>query len=179
MAYKGGVGGGSYIARKSRNGIAVVWAMLMSGVNKGMIDSCTHKKSKIISCIGQHSPREKPTGPTGAHTPNWTLPLRQLGEPLPESRCFVEDKRPLCQLSSKRSENNWQSGILSSTDPPLYPQRAATPPPRAVAPLWRRGRYCWTHAPRRRGFNGDNCSHTGARTNKTLLLTMSPREGAC
>ena len=27
----------------------------------------------------------------------------------------VEDKRPLCQLSSKRLEDNWQSGILSYT----------------------------------------------------------------
>jgi len=43
------------------------------------------------------------------------LTLRQSGERLPESRCFVEDKRPLCQLSSKRLEDNWQSGLLSST----------------------------------------------------------------
>jgi len=28
---------------------------------------------------------------------------------------FVEDKRPLCQLSSKRYEDDWQSGLLSST----------------------------------------------------------------
>ena len=28
---------------------------------------------------------------------------------------FVEDKRPLCQLSSKRLEDNWHSGLLSST----------------------------------------------------------------
>jgi len=31
------------------------------------------------------------------------------------SRCFVEDKRPLCQLSSKRLEDNWHSDLLSST----------------------------------------------------------------
>ena len=43
------------------------------------------------------------------------LTLRQSGERLPESRCFVEDKRPLCQLSSKRLEDNWHSGLLSST----------------------------------------------------------------
>jgi len=43
MACKGRVGGRSYIARKSRNSIAVVWAMLMGGVDKGVIDSCTHK----------------------------------------------------------------------------------------------------------------------------------------
>jgi len=43
MAYKGRVGGRSYIARKSRNRIAVVWAMLMGRVNKGMIDSRTNK----------------------------------------------------------------------------------------------------------------------------------------
>jgi len=43
------------------------------------------------------------------------LTLRQSGERLPESRCVVEDKRPLCQLSSKRSEDSWQSGLLSST----------------------------------------------------------------
>ena len=34
-------GGRSYIAHNSRNSIAVVWAMLMGGVNKGMIDFCT------------------------------------------------------------------------------------------------------------------------------------------
>jgi len=27
----------------------------------------------------------------------------------------VEDKRPLCQLSSKRLEDNWHGGLLSST----------------------------------------------------------------
>jgi len=43
MAYKGRIGGRSYIAQKSRNSIAVVWAILMGGVNKGIIDSCTHK----------------------------------------------------------------------------------------------------------------------------------------
>jgi len=35
--------------------------------------------------------------------------LRQSGERLPESRCFVEDKRPLCQLSSKRLEEKWHT----------------------------------------------------------------------
>jgi len=39
----GGGGGGSYIAQKSRNGIAVVCVMQMGGGDKGMIDSCTHK----------------------------------------------------------------------------------------------------------------------------------------
>ena len=29
---------------------------------------------------------------------------------------FVKDKRPLCQLSSKRLENNWHSSLLFSTD---------------------------------------------------------------
>jgi len=43
------------------------------------------------------------------------LTLRQSGERFPESRCCVEDKRPLCQLSSKRLEDNWHSGLLSST----------------------------------------------------------------
>jgi len=28
----------------------------------------------------------------------------------------VEDNRPLCQFSSKRSEDNWHSGLLSSTN---------------------------------------------------------------
>jgi len=51
MAHKGRVGGRSYIAQKSRNSIAVVWAMLMGGVNKGMIGSCTHtNKWKHILC---------------------------------------------------------------------------------------------------------------------------------
>ena len=40
-----------------------------------------------------------------------TLP----GSRTPDSRCFVEDKRQLCQLSSKRLEDNWQSGLLSTT----------------------------------------------------------------
>ena len=35
---------------------------------------------------------------------------------LPESRCFVEDKRPLCQLSSKRSEDNWHNGEKKAGD---------------------------------------------------------------
>jgi len=43
MAYKGRVGGRSYIAQQSRNSIAVVWVMQMGGGYKGMIDSCTHK----------------------------------------------------------------------------------------------------------------------------------------
>jgi len=33
---------GSYIGQKSRNSIAVVWAMQIGGGNKGVIDSCTH-----------------------------------------------------------------------------------------------------------------------------------------
>jgi len=37
------------------------------------------------------------------------LAVAQGGEPP------VEDKRPLCQLSSKRLEDNWLSGLLSST----------------------------------------------------------------
>jgi len=40
--------------------------------------------------------------------------LRPTGSRTPDSRCFVEGKRPLCQLSSKRLEDNWQSGLLSS-----------------------------------------------------------------
>jgi len=43
MAYKGRVGGGIYMAQKSRNRIGVVWVMRMGRVNKRMIDSCTHK----------------------------------------------------------------------------------------------------------------------------------------
>jgi len=43
MAYNERVGRRSYIARKSRNSIAVVWAMLMGGVDKGVIYSCSHK----------------------------------------------------------------------------------------------------------------------------------------
>ena len=43
MTYKGRVGGRSYIAQQSRNSYAVVWAMLMGGVNQGMMDSCTHQ----------------------------------------------------------------------------------------------------------------------------------------
>jgi len=31
-------------------------------------------------------------------------------------RDTVEDKRPLCQLSSERLEDNWHSGLLSSTN---------------------------------------------------------------
>jgi len=33
MAYKGRVGGRSYIAQKSRNSIAVVWVLQVGGVN--------------------------------------------------------------------------------------------------------------------------------------------------
>ena len=51
------------------------------------------------------------------------LTLRQSGERLPESRCFEEDKRPLCQLSSKRLEDNWHSGLLSSAKQRL-PEKA-------------------------------------------------------
>jgi len=39
-----GRGGGSCIAQKSRDCIAVVWVMQIGGGNKGMIDSCTHEK---------------------------------------------------------------------------------------------------------------------------------------
>jgi len=42
MASPGRVRGGSCIAQKSRNSIAVVWVMQMGVGNKGMIDSCTH-----------------------------------------------------------------------------------------------------------------------------------------
>jgi len=42
MAYKRGLGGGSYIAHKSCNCVAIVWAMQMSGGDKGMIDSYTN-----------------------------------------------------------------------------------------------------------------------------------------
>jgi len=41
------------MALKSRNSIAVVWAMRMGGGNKGMIDSRTHTKSERISSIDQ------------------------------------------------------------------------------------------------------------------------------
>jgi len=41
--------------------------------------------------------------------------LRQSGERLPESRCYLENKSPLCQWSSKHLEDNWHSGLLSST----------------------------------------------------------------
>jgi len=37
------------------------------------------------------------------------------GSRTPDSRCCVEDNRPLCQLSSKRLKDNWQSDLLSST----------------------------------------------------------------
>jgi len=36
----------------------------------------------------------------------------------------VEDKRPLCQLSSKRLEDNWHSGLLSSTQHRLSGKRS-------------------------------------------------------
>ena len=38
--------------------------------------------------------------------------LRSTGSRTPDSRCFVEDKTPLCQLSSKRLEDNWHSGLF-------------------------------------------------------------------
>jgi len=41
MAVNPRVGGGSYIAQKSRHSIAVVWVMQMGGGNKGRIGSCT------------------------------------------------------------------------------------------------------------------------------------------
>jgi len=41
--------------------------------------------------------------------------LWPTGSRTPDSRCFVEDNRLLWQLSSKRLEDNWQSGLLSST----------------------------------------------------------------
>jgi len=37
--------------------------------------------------------------------------VRPTGSRTPESRCFVKDKRPLCQLSSKHLEDNWHSGL--------------------------------------------------------------------
>ena len=37
---------------------------------------------------------------------------------------LVEDKRPLCQLSSKRFEDNWHSGLLSSTKHQLQERRS-------------------------------------------------------
>jgi len=43
--------------------------------------------------------------------------IRPTGSGTPDSGCFVEDKRPLCQLSSKRLEDNWHGGFLSSTEP--------------------------------------------------------------
>ena len=43
MAYKGRVGGRSYIAQKLRNRVAVVWVLQMGGGGKGMIESCTDK----------------------------------------------------------------------------------------------------------------------------------------
>jgi len=55
MAYKGRVGGGVYMAQKSRTSIAVVGVVRMGGGNKGMIASCTHKTVERISCIGQDS----------------------------------------------------------------------------------------------------------------------------
>ena len=44
-----------------------------------------------------------------------TTNLRPTGSRTLDSRYFVEDTRPLCQLSSKRLEDNWHSGLLSST----------------------------------------------------------------
>ena len=43
--------------------------------------------------------------------------LRQSGERLPDSRCFVEDKGPLCQLSSKRLDHNWHNWYRTSCFP--------------------------------------------------------------
>jgi len=40
--------------------------------------------------------------------------LRPTGSQTPDSRCFAEDKRPLCQLCTKRLEDDWHSGRLSS-----------------------------------------------------------------
>ena len=41
--------------------------------------------------------------------------LRHSVERLYSSRCFVEDKRSPCQLSSKRLEDNWHSDLVCST----------------------------------------------------------------
>ena len=40
----------------------------------------------------------------------------------------VEDKRPLCQSSSKRLEDNWHSGLLSSTSFSVQPPHARRTP---------------------------------------------------
>jgi len=47
--------GGHILRKSSRNSLAVVWVMRMGGGFKGVIDSCTHKTSKRISCIGQEA----------------------------------------------------------------------------------------------------------------------------
>ena len=52
----------------------------------------------------------------------------------PPLRYLVEDKRPLYQLSSKRLEDNWQSGLLSSTKQRLSEVRL---------PIGRK----WSHSP--------------------------------
>jgi len=43
IASTGRVRGRSYVAQKSRIRFAVVWVMKTGGVNKGIVDSCTHQ----------------------------------------------------------------------------------------------------------------------------------------
>jgi len=50
----------------------------------------------------------------GAHLIAAEYHSRPTGSQITDSRCFVEDNRPLCQLSPTRSEDNWHSGLLSS-----------------------------------------------------------------
>jgi len=54
--------------------------------------------------------------------------LRPTGSRTPDSRCFVEDKRPLCQLSSKRLKEKWHNWYSTARFLcNAYPPR--TPPP--------------------------------------------------
>jgi len=50
----------------------------------------------------------------GAHPNAAELTTCGNRESSPGSRCFVKNKRPLCQFSSKRLKDNWYSGLLSS-----------------------------------------------------------------
>jgi len=52
MAYKGRVGGRSYIAQNSRNSIAVAWVMQMDWGNKGMMDAGRAECSRTSSITG-------------------------------------------------------------------------------------------------------------------------------
>jgi len=68
----------------------------------------------------QHADTLPPRVPAAAHNATHAvklpLPLAAYRESNPRySRCFLEDKRPLCQFSSKRLKDNWLSGLLSST----------------------------------------------------------------